>query len=227
MTENSPVPGPSLADTRERTIQLLIESFASDRLSVEEFESRLDRAHRAQDIGGLEDLVSDLPVPTAAEPKPAEPAPVVRPVSPLPDQVRERQYLVACLGGTERKGSWTPARKNMVLSIMGGTLLDFREAHLAAGVTEVDIFAMMGGIDIIVPPGVVVDSSGIAILGSFAHGPGPQPGTPTDAPVIRIGGLVIMGSVEIKVRMPGESARQARKRLREERRQLRRGGTGN
>jgi hypothetical protein len=223
MSSKPPVPGPTLAEKREKTVQLLIDSFAADRLSVEEFESRLDRAHRAPDAGTLEGLVSDLPVAAPASPVGSTaPITVARPVQLRPQDVQERKILVAIMGGFERKGTWTPARKIVALALMGGGSLDFREALMPAGIIEVEIFAMMGGVEIIVPPGVAVDCSGFALMGGFEEttmvsaNPGP------DAPTIRIRGLAIMGGVEVQVRLPGESARDANSRMRQERRQLRR-----
>lgn len=227
MGQQSPVPGPTLAEKREKTIQLLIDSFASDRLAVEDYEARLDLAHRATDLSSLEKLVSDLPAvvtpqaPARSAPAPARP-PAPRPPSALPEEIREHQFLVAIMGGHERRGPWTPARKSTVLTLMGGAELDFREARFGTGVTEVEIFAMMGGVEIIVPPGVVVDSGGFALMGGFGHGPGRTEATAPDAPVLRVTGIAIMGGVDIHVRLTGESASDAKRRQREERKHLRR-----
>lgn len=231
MSRQSPVPGPTLAEKREKTIQLLIDSFASDRLSVEDFEDRLDRAHRAPDAGSLESLTSDLPAviepkapQAAAAGQPAQvPAAGIapqRPPSPAPADVRERQFMVAIMGGHNRRGPWTPARKTTVLAMMGGAELDFREARLGPGVTEIEVYALMGGVDIIVPPWVTVDSAGFALMGGFEHGAGRTDQTPADAPVLRVSGLAIMGGVDIQVRLPGETAREAKRRLRTERKLL-------
>jgi hypothetical protein len=235
MSNKPPVPGPTLAEKREKTVQLLIDSFASDRLSVEEFEDRLDRAHRAGDAGTLESLISDLPVPAAGPPQPAPvqaagtpaPRPAVRPDRALPEEVRERQFMAAVMGGFERKGPWVPARHTSCLCLMGGAVLDFREARLPPGPVEVDIFAMMGGVEIIVPPWIGIDTGGIAIMGGFEDGTANRTTPlPPDAPVIRIGGFLFMGGVEVSIRMPGESASAAKKRLRAERKQLKAGKKG-
>ena len=132
--------------------------------------------------------------------------------------------MAACLGGVERKGVWTPARKTVAIAVMGGLDLDFREAVLGPGVTEVTVFAFMGGTDIIVPPGLNVDSDGIAILGGWEHGPGRDADTDPEAPTLRITGVTVLGGLDIKVRLPGESARDTRRRLKAERkiRKLRR-----
>jgi hypothetical protein len=225
MADKPPVPAPKLAAKREQTIQSLIRSFAADQLAVEDFEGRLDLAHRATDEESLDVLVADLPAEGAPPPAPSPaPVPARRQGTAVPAMVRERQTLAACLGGVERKGVWTPARKTVGIAVLGGLDLDFREAELGPGVTEVNIFAFMGGTNIIVPPGLTVDSDGVAILGGWEHGPGRDPETDPEAPVLRITGVTVMGGVDIRVRHPGESARDARRRLKAERkiRKLRR-----
>ena len=223
MSERPPVPALNLAEKREQTIQALIRSFAADQLAVEDFEDRLDRAHRSADAASLEALVADLPAPTAAT-VPAKPAP--RPALAPPQTIRDRQIVAAVMGGVERKGAWTPARQTTAIVVMGGLHFDFRDAALGPGVTEVDIFALMGGAEIIVPPGLVVDSDGVAILGGWAHGPGRDAGGDPDAPVLRLTGLILMGGVEIQVRQPGESARDAKRRIRSERKNRQLPGPG-
>jgi hypothetical protein len=220
MTEG-PVPAVGLKQRRERTIQLLCEHFAQDRLDLADFEARLDIANRAGSVTELDVLLQDLPVarPAVTPVQPAAEA-LARGGRAVRDAVRDSRTLLALMGGVERRGHWTPARKNIVIAIMGGADLDFREVELPSGETEVFIFCMMGGAEIIVPPGLAVDASGIAIMGGFAHASAPARPDP-DTPVLRIHGLCIMGGVDIMVRHVGESAKDARLREREERKALR------
>src|SRR5690606_34627709 len=127
----------ALRQRRERVIQLLCEHFAQDHLEPEELEQLLDRAHRATSLVQLDELLAGLPeLSTPAAPQVA--APPAR-----AGAVREQQVVVAIMGGAERKGSWTPARRNHVIAVMGGVCLDFRGASLAPGVTEVNVLAVM------------------------------------------------------------------------------------
>jgi hypothetical protein len=215
-----PVPQSTLKQHREQIIVALCEHFAQDRLEVEEFETRLDRAHRATTLAELDTLVQDLPAPAPAAPAPVTRDALARGTRAVAEAVRDSRTLLAFMGGVERRGQWKPARRNIVIAIMGGAVLDFREVALPPGQTEVFIFCMMGGAEIIVPPTLAVDASGIAIMGGFEHG-SPPPTTDANAPVLRINGLCLMGGVEILVRHPGESAKDARERQREERRALR------
>lgn len=219
MAQPTPVPVP-LEQTRERVIQQLCEHFAYDNLTADALEERLDRAHQAATLEELRTLVSDLPV-IAPD---ATPAPGPRTfVGPSTGAaVSERQIIIGIMGGAEKTGVWTPARQTFVVAFMGGAHLDFREARFGPGVTEVIVFAVMGGAEITVPPGVHVDMNGLALMGGFAQtGSAPLPTDP-DAPVLRIGGFAMMGGVEVNIRYPGERPRDAKAREKLERRERKR-----
>ena len=204
---------------RDETIAALCEHFSRDHLTLEEFERRLDLAHSVQTVPDLSALIQDLPV-LATPPTPAvgsTPGVGAR----VARHVKESNHFVAVMGGFERRGQWQPAQKNFCYAFMGGVGLDFREALLPPGETEVTIIAIMGGAEIIVPPGLRVDCQGIAIMGGFDHYDEESRPNP-EAPTLKINGFALMGGVEITVRQPGESAGDARRRRKQERR-LKRG----
>jgi hypothetical protein len=87
---------------------------------------------------------------------------------------------------------------------------------LPAGPVEIDLRALMASVEIIVPPGLAVETEGTAIMGSFEHVDRAPRNPDPEAPILRVRGRVVMGSVEIRMRLPGESERAARRRLREE-----------
>jgi len=221
MIEEDAEPRTPLGQTRQVTIDALCEHFANDVMGMEEFERRIDVAHQAASVEELRELLRDLPggglpVRMGAGAQPAS----GRGYSVIPaDQVRQTGYAVAILGGTRRRGRWTPARVNHAIAFCGGAELDFREAVLGPGVTELRIYAMWGGVDVIVPPGLNVESRGIGIMGGFDHVADNDVTADPTAPTLRISGVALMGGVDITVRHPGESARDARQRRRQERRE--------
>jgi len=210
--------------TRDMTIDALMEHFANDVIDVDDFERRVDAAHSASTTDELKALLEGLPgsgnMPAVVGPS-GVPAPRREYSVTSAAQVKDSGFVVACLGGTARKGHWRPARKNYAIAIMGGADLDFREAVLGPGVTEVSVFAMCGGVKILVPPGVNVDCSGIGILGAFENNAQSVGAPDTDAPTIRVNGLALMGGVEVTVRHAGETKRAARQRRRLERKEQR------
>lgn len=200
---------------RDAAVDALSDAFAQDVLSVEEFERRVELAHRAETAAELRALLDDLPG-DASVPARREEGPARTPPAHVPDQ----GVVVGLLGGGVRKGRWTPARYNYAVGVLGGAELDFRDCALPP-VTDVRCFAIMGGVDVVVPPDVIVDTSGVGILGGFDH-VAEADEAPAGAPVIRITGVAFMGGVSVQVRQPGESAGEARKRRRIERKERRR-----
>jgi hypothetical protein len=209
----------SLREARERAIARLSDAFAADDLDLEEFERRISLAHRAESPAALEPLLADLVAASpSAPPSPASStALTVRPAG----TGRRHQTLVAILGGTTRRGRWSAPQHIRLVAVMGGAELDFREADLAPGETHVSIFSLMGGCEIIVPPGLSVDMDGIAIMGGFEHLERSSPQRDPDAPYLRVSGFVAMGGVQITTRLVGETERDARRREKGERKALR------
>lgn len=197
---------------RERTVEVLCTHFARDHLSLQELERRLDEAYAVSSRRELTALTSDLPPlrPAGQAEEAVERALEVTVNPGLP--IRSRETVMAVMGGVERTGRWTPARRLTAVAVMGGVELDFREAEFGTDVLEVTALAVMGGVEITVPPGVRLEVGGVAILGGFERmsvGLEPDP----DAPLVRVGGLALMGGVEVKVRLPGETEKEARRRL--------------
>jgi hypothetical protein len=203
-----------LRQRRETAIARLCDHFAQDHIEADELERLIDQAHQATTPAELDSLLAGLPALTAPE---------ARLPAALVDRsgAQEHQAIVAIMGGAERRGAWVPARNIYVTAVMGGAVLDFRNAQLDPGVTDIYVVALMGGVEIIVPPSVTVESNGIGIMGGFGHGSYARLPVDPTAPVLRINGVAIMGGVEIRERPHRERLRGDRDELsREERHRL-------
>jgi len=218
MTDLNPRPVP-LEQTRQRIVEQLCDQYAAENLTDTALEDRLTRAYAATTLAALQELVADLPTEA--------PGTGTALAAARPELVSERQVILAVMGGAERKGAWTPPKHLHVITVMGGAGLDFREARFSPGVTDVTCFVLMGGVEIIVPPGVHVELNGFALMGGFGESAGREPPSDPNAPVLRIGGVAVMGGVDLQVRRPGETAgdvRAAERLARRDARRLRRGG---
>jgi DUF1707 SHOCT-like domain len=212
----------AVRDRREQVIELLTQRFSDDAFDVDELDRRLDLAHTASSIAELDALVADLA--PAGEPTTAlVPAAATTMVRDDPSRPAHRNVWCV-MSGLDRKGRWLVPRTMRVRCFWGGGILDYRDADFGHGVTELHVTAIMGGLQIIVPPGLAVDVDASAIMGGFDERHRTAPNPDPDRPILRITGFAMMGGVSIETRLPGESERDARKREKRERKALRRGG---
>src|ERR1043165_1805428 len=85
--------------------------------------------------------------------------------------------------------------------------LDLRDVTFSEGVTQIHVRAVLGNIEIVVPPSLPVECEGSGILASFAElNRLPAEGSGT-GPVLRIVGTAVLGNVEIRTLPRGVAAR--------------------
>lgn len=115
--------------------------------------------------------------------------------------------IFAVLGGVKRVSAARPFYGAEVTTFMGGALLDLRQAILSPGAeVTLDVFAVMGGCELMLPPHWVVSAPIVAIMGGvedkrIMSAPtvieqATTPGGPAPRLVIR--GFVMMGGVTIR-----------------------------
>lgn len=112
--------------------------------------------------------------------------------------------IFTVLGGVKRTSASQHFRGGEITAFMGGVQIDLRRAAIPPGEEAViDVFVVMGGGEILVPPSWDVVTPIVPILGGvddkrIAPLPGPDMlgGRPTPRLVLR--GLLMMGGLEIK-----------------------------
>ena len=190
------IPGEPIEAVREKVVSALSLHFANDRLTLEELEHRLGLVYSAKSSGELTQLLADLPSGQAVS---AAPQIAVAPA----DEVPATKLIFAVMSEVKRRGAWTLPRELQVCAIMGNARLDLRAATFPAGVTNINAFALMGEIVIIVPPEIGVEADGGAIMGTVDT-VAPQGTVLPGHPTVRIHGFGIMASIHVKVRAVGE-----------------------
>ena len=197
-----------LRSGRAQTIERLTNAFARDELGLDEFEERLNRAYAAEEVPALEILVSDLSAETLVlATEVVTPSAALAPVTPT----AARPRAVAILGSVERRGQWAVSGSSGALAVLGSVVIDLRDVLLPAGVTTIHVSAVLGSVEIIVPPNLAVESDGSSILGSF-EGIQRVPRDPDpELPVLRVQGRAVLGSIEVHTRPP--ESRMARATL--------------
>lgn len=191
---------------RERVVERLRDAVAEGRIDMDEFEERLEVAYTSKTYAELEPLTRDLPAPGGAPMPVAAAAPAPADGS-WPSRIGGSgaqgagSAAVAVMSTFQRKGNWTvPARLDAV-AFWGSGELDLREANFAEREVVINCVAIMGGIEITVPPGVEVDVRGFGFMGAFDQRDTPGPADP-GAPRVVVTGLAFWGGVEVKVKPP-------------------------
>ena len=105
-----------------------------------------------------------------------------------------------------------PTPRQQVLTMMGGTVLDFREAVVGTSKIDLHLATVMGEVKIIVPPSVRVQWAGITLMGRVVMEESVELAAAPATLVLRISGFVAMGGVKIIERLPRETRKQARRR---------------
>ncbi|MFF9903212.1 DUF1707 domain-containing protein [Streptomyces olivaceus] len=217
MTDDAPELRASDAD-RERVAEVLRDALAEGRLDMAEFEERLDATYSARTYGELAPITRDLPVGGAgAAPEVSmtkRPAAAGDWAGRITGGEPSSTWAVAVMSGFQRKGRWTVPKRFNSFAFWGGGEFDLREADFAAGEVVINCVAIMGGMQVVVPPGVEVVVRGIGIMGGFDHREEGVPGDP-GAPRVVVTGFAFWGGVGVERKL----TRAEKLRIKEERRQ--------
>jgi predicted membrane protein len=104
--------------------------------------------------------------------------------------------LFSLLSGSKRRWGKSVFRGAEMTAVMGGCELDLRDALMSTGeLAVIDVFALMGGVTIFVPPHWTVSQEVEAIMGGVHDKTQSVPSNPAQHLLVR--GTVVMGGVEI------------------------------
>lgn len=189
---------------REEVIDQLVLNYGHDKLSLDAFERRLEEALDTSEHARLEALVADLDL--KSDPKYEAKKRQQLHADDDPSGLEDTEYIVNVFSGSERSGPWSVPGELRVITLMGGTDIDFSSAEFTSRTVRVKLLCVMGGIDIKVPEGVNVSVKAFCIFGGISnkargrHDP--------DAPTIIIEGVVLFGGADVKVKVKKKSNKE-------------------
>ena len=139
---------------RERVAEVLREAAGQGRITLDELDERLGSAYAARTYADLEIVTRDLPAPHPFMP------PVAVAGGFSPDRIGgspDVKFSVAIMSGARRAGPWIVPPAYVAFAMMGGVHLDLRHARFSGPAATIHAYALMGGIEIIVPEDIEVD----------------------------------------------------------------------
>lgn len=194
---------------REQVVQALSEHATTGRLTLAELEERIGQAYTAVTRDDLARLTADLPSPTGELATTA----MTQPVQSGGPRRSATRWIVAFMGGTEKRGRWRAAERINAIAVMGGHDIDLRHAELDSDETTIVAISVMGGMDIYVPDTIDVEVGGFSLMGGTGERGSRRPAR-AGAPRIKVLAYNLMGGIDVW-RLPEEakdmSLKQAKK----------------
>jgi len=115
--------------------------------------------------------------------------------------------VVSFLSSTQREGRWQLPRRFRALAVLGNIELDLRDAEVGYGVSVIEAVAVMGNIEITIPPEIAVECDGDTLMGTFTlkYTGRANPSAASRDRVVRVVGTAYAGSVAVNVKGPDEA----------------------
>lgn len=204
---------------RQRAVDALTGAWRAGRLTREEFEGRARGSFAATYRDELDTLIADLGGAAASAPgqQTGSESPDAAVAAELPMEPRQPErgpevaryapegsgsaVSIGLLGAMDKVGDWTVAPVHVSFAYWGGTTIDLRDALFTDPETTITCIAVMGGIDVIVPPEMDVRVTGIGVMGGFGWDKKRQVRAtglaPAGSPRVTINGLAFWGGVGV------------------------------
>jgi hypothetical protein len=189
MTDESTPPASVRASDAEReaAVRRLEQALGEGRITIDEFRQRAEAASAAVTTAELAPLLADLPA--AATPQ----TEVVGRRGPA--------SVFNVLGDLRLGGRGELPRR--AGTVLGSIRIDLRELHTDADVVELDLWTVLGEIDVILAEGVDGVLEGWAVLGDRRTELAPVPRR-SGTPRVVVRAHTVLGSLRLRSLAPGE-----------------------
>jgi class 3 adenylate cyclase len=192
---------------RQVVIDRLSRAVGDGLITLDEFADSAGEAYAAVTRAQLDDVTRELRLPVTV---PLPSAPVVTPTPAVAAATAgevatkvKRRWYVGIMSGDEQKGKWRIGRRTGAFAFWGSVDLDLRDAVLDGDEIEITAWAIMGGVTVIVPEGIPVESTGFMLMGGRSNRIKDVPALP-GAPVIRVKGFGMWAGIDVRSKPSGK-----------------------
>ena len=202
-----------LEPLRREAIRAISSAVASERLPVEQLETRLAMVRDARNRATLDAITADL-LPSGGYPAPLPARFPMDHAELAPVAPAEFLRIRTVLSSSKRAGSWTVPLALEAKVVLGELVIDLRDAQFYSDVLDIELDILLGSFTLIVPAGAQVENETDERWSSTTHSTRSSRGAGPLGLLIRIHGRVRWSNVEIKEKRPsGEEAPSTWKRL--------------
>jgi hypothetical protein len=186
---------------RQQTIDRLTAAFASDAITMDEYERRATAANAATSLDQLESISFDLPAAKKSTSDGSrnaasrgEPGNAIN-----ASLVGSTPMTTGCVMGERNlTGNWLSSDRVSSFTVMGSTRLDLRDVDLPPGPVRIEAFILMGETRIVVPRGLPVRLNVFAFMGESQAGREVNQQVNGATTWVEISGFAMMGSLTVR-----------------------------
>ncbi len=180
---------------RDAVVARLNEAVGEGRLTLQEFSDRIDKVYAARTHGELAPLTGDLPA-----------------LPPVRASGRTRRVMLGLMfGGSKRAGPQALEEDVIAVALLGDVEINLCDARVTSREITIYAWAIVNDVEVIIPEGVAVELSGVAVKGDLENWVTPvSPGTSRF--VVKIQGHAVLGDVEVRRPWPKKAVRGWRRR---------------
>jgi Predicted membrane protein (DUF2154). len=118
---------------------------------------------------------------------------------PVEEKSGSPEFSLCIMGDRKLAGDWLNSDQATSFTLMGSTTLDLRGTVLPPGRLKIDAMAIMGEIQILVPPGLPVKMSAFPFMGEATVKGSVEQRIVPGMPWVDVSGIALMGSIVVKV----------------------------
>lgn len=176
---------------KKRVIDRLTERFSRDDLPMDEYErlvAEVNRVSTPRELAVAEDIAG-----TAAEASSFG--------TTAAGGFLDEESVQSCsviLSERRHRGNWLRKPNVAAVTVLASQVFDFTETELPAGRTTLEVVAVLGSVEVIVPSDVSVRLEVVPIAGEASLGRGVSAVERAGSPVLVVTGNAILGSVVVK-----------------------------
>ena len=207
---DEPLSPVALEARRELALDRLTEAFASDLVTMEDYEARVSEVQNADRPGAIDAAVADLPQVRPRDDakgrgasrhgKGRDAGRESRSLAyrnAIDPRLRGEESVACILGDRSLQGDFLSGDRIESFTLLGNTSIDLRDTALPPGALRINAFCVLGNLKVIVPHGLPVKMDSLPILGESHIARDVERRIERGMPHVVVNGFAILGNLVV------------------------------
>ena len=207
---DEPLSPVALEARRELALDRLTEAFASDLVTMEDYEARVSEIQNADHPGAIDAAVAGLPqVRPQGDTKDRGPARrgkghesgresrSLAYCNAIDPRLRGGENVSCILGNRNLQGDFLSGDRIESFTVLGTTSIDLRDTALPPGALKINAFCVLGNLKVIVPHGLPVKMDSLPLFGDSHIARDVERRVERGLPHVVVNGFTILGNLVV------------------------------